>query len=100
MQAFPGASNFLLINAEKSGLTAAQWAEHLRRYGILIRDCSNFATLSPYYFRIAVKNREASMDVKAGKGEWPVQPLYPDIAAGETIEKLQAREFPAKTGFT
>jgi hypothetical protein len=40
------------------------------------------------------------MDVKAGKGEWPVQPLYPDIAAGETIEKLQAREFPAKTGFT
>lgn len=61
LQAFPGASNFLLINAEKSGLTAAQWAEHLRRYGILIRDCSNFANLSPYYFRIAVKNRHHNL---------------------------------------
>ena len=61
LQVFPGASNFLLINAEKSGLTAAQWAENLRRYGILIRNCSNFANLSPYYFRIAVKSHDQNL---------------------------------------
>jgi histidinol-phosphate/aromatic aminotransferase/cobyric acid decarboxylase-like protein len=61
LQVFPGTGNFLLINAEKSGLTAAQWAESLRQYGILIRNCSNFANLSPYYFRIAVKSRNQNL---------------------------------------
>ena len=60
LQAFPS-QQLPAHQCGKSGLTAAQWAEHLRRYGILIRDCSNFANLSPYYFRIAVKNRHHNL---------------------------------------
>lgn len=58
---FPGVSNFLLIDAEQSGLTAAQWQQRLGPEGILIRNCSNFANLSPYYFRVAVKQREHNL---------------------------------------
>ncbi len=58
LEVFPGESNFLLINAEKSGLTAAEWQQRLGPLGILIRNCSNFHNLSPHYFRVAVKERE------------------------------------------
>jgi threonine-phosphate decarboxylase len=61
LQVFPGVSNFLLIDAEKSGLTADEWQERLGPRGILIRNCSNFANLSPYYFRIAVKGRDQNL---------------------------------------
>ncbi|MGI6434809.1 MAG: threonine-phosphate decarboxylase CobD [Syntrophomonadaceae bacterium] len=61
LKVFPGSSNFLLINAQASGLTAAEWQQRLGPQGILIRNCQNFANLSPYYFRIAVKRREQNL---------------------------------------
>lgn len=61
LRAFPGSSNFLLIDAERSGLTASEWQERLGPLGILIRNCSNFKNLSPYYFRVAVKNRQQNL---------------------------------------
>lgn len=61
LEVFPGQSNFLLVNAETSGLTAAQWQEHLGPWGILIRNCGNFKNLSPYYFRVAVKQRQQNL---------------------------------------
>ncbi len=61
LKAFPSAVNYLLIDAQASGLTAAQWQDILGPQGILIRDCSNFANLSPYYFRIAIKSREQNL---------------------------------------
>lgn len=50
-------TNFFLCKA--AGITAKKLKEHLaNEYGILIRDASDFPTLSPYHFRIAAQNRE------------------------------------------
>jgi len=53
----PTQTNFMLGHLE--GLTAAQLKERLaKEYGILIRDASNFQSLSPYYFRVATQTPE------------------------------------------
>jgi histidinol-phosphate/aromatic aminotransferase/cobyric acid decarboxylase-like protein len=52
---FPSDANFFFINIKKSGLTAAELASKLLSQGILIRDCTSFRGLDPYYIRVAVK---------------------------------------------
>ena len=53
LQVFEGAANYLLIKTTHN----YPWPEKLRKYHILIRDCSNFRGLSAGYYRIAVKTR-------------------------------------------
>ena len=48
-------SNYLLIDLHKSGYTAAQIAEKLMEYGIIVRDCTSFQDLDEYYIRISVE---------------------------------------------
>jgi threonine-phosphate decarboxylase len=48
-------ANFFFIDIRKSGYTAAELAEKLLAYGIMIRDCSSFKGLDNYYVRIAVR---------------------------------------------
>lgn len=48
-------ANFFFIDIRGTGLTAAQLTQKLLAQGILIRDCSSFKGLDPYYIRIAVK---------------------------------------------
>jgi len=50
---FPGAANYLLLRAKDP-----QLMEKLCEYGILIRDCRNFAGLGSGYFRVAVRTGE------------------------------------------
>ncbi len=47
--------NFILINLERTGISAAQLQSRLLEYGIMIRDCSNYPGLTIYYIRVAVK---------------------------------------------
>ncbi len=54
---FPADANFFFIDVRKSGLTAAELAGKLLREGILIRDCSSFRGVDPYFIRVAVKTR-------------------------------------------
>ncbi len=54
---FPADANFFFIDVRKSGLTAAELASKLLREGILIRDCSSFRGVDPYFIRVAVKTR-------------------------------------------
>ncbi len=54
---FPSDANFFFINIKKSGLTAAELAGKLLNEGILIRDCTSFRGLDPYYIRVAVKTQ-------------------------------------------
>ncbi|NLG32258.1 MAG: threonine-phosphate decarboxylase [Syntrophomonadaceae bacterium] len=58
LKVYPGASNFLLIDAQGLVKTAEEIQEHLRPQGIIIRQCSNFLNLSPFYLRIALRGRE------------------------------------------
>jgi L-threonine-O-3-phosphate decarboxylase len=51
-------ANFFFIDIRKSGLTATELKNKLLRQGILIRDCTSFRGLDPYYIRVAVKTRE------------------------------------------
>jgi threonine-phosphate decarboxylase len=48
-------ANFYFINIRELGKTAAELADELLRQGILIRDCTSFRGLDPYYVRVAVK---------------------------------------------
>jgi threonine-phosphate decarboxylase len=52
---YPPDANFFFVDTRKSGLKASQVAAKLLAQGILIRDCSSFHGLDPYYIRIAVK---------------------------------------------
>lgn len=59
---YSGVSNFLLLGAdEKKGITSREVQQQLGPQGILIRVCDNFVNLSPYHFRIAVKNRPENL---------------------------------------
>jgi threonine-phosphate decarboxylase len=50
-------ANFFFIDIRASGLTATELKSKLLRQGILIRDCTSFRGLDPYYIRVAVKTR-------------------------------------------
>jgi len=56
---YPGSANYLLVQLHPSlKLTAAELRERLIPHGILIRDCSSFHHIGPYFFRIAVRSRK------------------------------------------
>jgi threonine-phosphate decarboxylase len=48
-------ANFFFIDIRGTGLTAAELTQKLLSEGIMIRDCTSFKGLDPYYIRIAVK---------------------------------------------
>lgn len=54
----PPSVNFLLCHIRETGMTAAVLAGQMQEQGILIRDCSNYPGLTPYYIRLAVRGRE------------------------------------------
>lgn len=59
VQPYPPAVNFILLNIEGTGVTAAEARERmLKHHGIMVRDCSNYHGLSPYYLRVAVKQTQ------------------------------------------
>ncbi|MPN19361.1 Threonine-phosphate decarboxylase [bioreactor metagenome] len=61
--------NFILLNLEKAGMTAAELKYLLFNKGILIRDCSNYPGLSPYDIRLAVKLPEQNSIILAALKE-------------------------------
>lgn len=61
LKVYSGAANYILVNGEGFGLTSEELQERLGPYGILIRKCTSFFNLSPYYFRLAVRKREENI---------------------------------------
>jgi L-threonine-O-3-phosphate decarboxylase len=57
LKVFQPDANFFFIDIRKSGLTATELKNKLLRQGILIRDCTSFRGLDPYFIRVAVKTR-------------------------------------------
>ncbi len=58
---YPPHANFLFIDIRKSGFTAAQLANKLLAQGFLIRDCTSFRGLDPYFIRVAIKTHEENV---------------------------------------
>ncbi len=55
---YPSMANYLLVQLHPSlRLNAAELRSQLIPEGILIRDCSSFHLVGPYFFRIAVRSR-------------------------------------------
>jgi threonine-phosphate decarboxylase len=54
-------ANFFFIDIRKTGYTASELAQKLLVHGIMIRDCSSFKGLDPYYIRIAVRLHEENV---------------------------------------
>lgn len=52
---YPPDANFFFIDIRKSGMTSAELTEKLLAQGILIRDCTSFRGVDPYFIRVAVK---------------------------------------------
>lgn len=52
--------NFMLINTQKTGITGPELRKRMYCQGILIRDCSGYPGLSPYYIRVAIKKPETN----------------------------------------
>ncbi|MBU1208927.1 MAG: threonine-phosphate decarboxylase CobD [Proteobacteria bacterium] len=56
---YPGTANYLLVQLHPTlNLNAVELREKLIPHGILIRDCSSFHHIGPYFFRIAVRSRK------------------------------------------
>lgn len=60
----PSQTHFLLIRTPFVAHDLKQWLAHER--GLLIRDASNFPTLSPYHIRIATQSPEANDELIRG----------------------------------
>jgi len=57
LQPYIPTANFLLVNTSATGITASHLREDMARSGLLIRDCSSFEGMGPYFFRIAMRTR-------------------------------------------
>lgn len=57
IKCYPSVTNFMLINTRKTGKTAKEIADYLRKEGILVRDCSVFRGLDEYYIRVSIGTR-------------------------------------------
>lgn len=55
-------ANYILVKLKN--ISASQLQEKLKKYKIMIRDCSNFDFLDSSYVRIAVKSNEANVKLK------------------------------------
>lgn len=55
LRIFKSKSNYLLVDLHDSGYTAAELAEKLMEFGIIVRDCTSFMDLDEYYIRISVE---------------------------------------------
>jgi threonine-phosphate decarboxylase len=58
LRPFLPAANFVFTDIRTTGLTAPEMTDRLGRRGILVRDCSSYKNLDPYYIRVAVRTRK------------------------------------------
>ena len=61
IQVFEPSVNFILVKITIDNLNATILYKKLIKFGIVIRNCSNFTTLSEKYFRIAVRRHDENV---------------------------------------
>lgn len=55
LKVYPPTVNFILIDCSGTGMMAAVLRKELLTHQLLVRDCSNYPGLSPYFIRVAIK---------------------------------------------
>ena len=66
LRVYPSSANYLLLRLPQSGRTAGMVARVLHQQGILIRDCSDFASLDERYLRVAVRGAQENLRLLSG----------------------------------
>ena len=61
--------NFILIDLHDTDMPAESFANAMKSYGILVRDCSNFPGLDRWHIRVAVKRRTDNLKLIAAMKE-------------------------------
>ncbi|MDO5040532.1 MAG: histidinol-phosphate transaminase [Peptoniphilus sp.] len=69
IKVFDSYGNFVLSKILKDK-TAAQLREYLLKYGMVVRDCSNFKNLSDKYFRFCILKKEQNQKLLRGIEEF------------------------------
>ncbi len=65
LRSFDSVANYLLVQLPDAGVNATALTERLSSVGILIRDCSGFASLGDRYIRLAVRSAGENQRVVA-----------------------------------
>lgn len=58
IRAYAPSVNFVLLELLKQGMNSAGLCAFMKRYGILVRDCSNYPGLDDKFVRLAVRSKE------------------------------------------
>lgn len=58
LETFPSSANFLLVRIKDKRMPAVELQTKLLGRGMLVRDCSNFEGLDPFFFRVGVRTRK------------------------------------------
>ena len=51
---YESASNYILVDVRKTGLTAKELTQKLMKEGVIVRDCTSFKGLDEYWIRVSV----------------------------------------------
>ncbi len=71
LKVYPSHTNFLLVEIT-NGMTSSELKNRLLQQRIMIRDCSSFEGLSPFFFRIAIRTTEENKRLLAAlKNTYP-----------------------------
>lgn len=65
IKVFEPAVNFILVKLEQSQLSSGELQTRMKKYGVLIRDCSNYPGLNDKYIRLAIRDGESNREVAA-----------------------------------
>ena len=65
IKVFEPAVNFILVKLEQSQLSSRELQTRMKKYGVLIRDCSNYPGLNDKYIRLAIRDGESNREVAA-----------------------------------
>lgn len=66
IKVFAGEANYLLCRLPAATANALTLTNHLRRTGLLVRSCADFAPLDPSFFRVAVMGEKANRTLLHG----------------------------------
>lgn len=53
LKVYPSEANYLLVEV-KNGMSSTEFSKELLKRGVIVRDCSSFDGLEPYYVRVSI----------------------------------------------
>ncbi|WP_456435400.1 histidinol-phosphate transaminase [Methanopyrus sp.] len=55
---FPSEANYLLVDVSDTGMNASEFTVELLKHGVIVRDCSSFEGIEPFYVRVSTGTLE------------------------------------------